>query len=178
MVPRTRLELVRFSPHAPQTCAATNYATSAWEKFQKVYFFAVFGAFAFVAAFVFALAFIFALTLVLVAVLALTGALTAAFVFGDSTARFVAGGTLALAFEFMLKSVIGGCVVSVCDSEVVCKTETLPFNAGIASKRAVSINVVAAPIVIFDKIVAVPRGPKAALETLLVNSAPASVLPG
>ena len=29
MVPRTRLELVRFTPHAPQTCAATNYATSA-----------------------------------------------------------------------------------------------------------------------------------------------------
>jgi hypothetical protein len=38
--------------------------------------------------------------------------------------------------------------------------------------------VVAAAIVIFDKIVAVPRGPKAALETLLVKSAPASVFPG
>jgi len=29
VVPRTRLELVRITPHAPQTCAATNYATSA-----------------------------------------------------------------------------------------------------------------------------------------------------
>ncbi len=37
---------------------------------------------------------------------------------------------------------------------------------------------VAATIVILDSTVAVPRGPNAALETLLVNSAPASVLPG
>jgi len=36
----------------------------------------------------------------------------------------------------------------------------------------------AAPIVIFDKILAVPRGPKAVLDTLLENSAPASALPG
>jgi len=40
------------------------------------------------------------------------------------------------------------------------------------------MNVIAAVIVIFDKIVAVPRGARAELETLLVNKAPASVLPG
>jgi hypothetical protein len=27
MVLRARLELARIAPHAPQTCAATNYAT-------------------------------------------------------------------------------------------------------------------------------------------------------
>ena len=58
------------------------------------------------------------------------------------------------------------------------KTETLPVNAGIARSRADSINVVAATIVTFDSTVAVPRGLKAELDTLLVNNAPASVLPG
>jgi hypothetical protein len=36
----------------------------------------------------------------------------------------------------------------------------------------------AAPIVIFAKMLAVPRGPNAVLETLLEKSAPASDLPG
>jgi hypothetical protein len=57
-------------------------------------------------------------------------------------------------------------------------TEILPVSAGIARKRAESINVVAATMVIFDNTVAVPRGARAELETLLVNNAPASVLPG
>jgi len=61
---------------------------------------------------------------------------------------------------------------------VVLSTDILPLNAGIAIKRADSINTAAATIVIFDKTVAVPRGANAALETLLVNRAPASVLPG
>lgn len=71
-----------------------------------------------------------------------------------------------------------GAVVSVEDSEVVCKTDTSPVSAGIASIKAESIKTVAATIVIFDKTVAVPRGPKAALDILLVKSAPASVFPG
>jgi hypothetical protein len=36
----------------------------------------------------------------------------------------------------------------------------------------------AAPIVIFDKMLAVPRGPNAVLETLLENKSPAPDLPG
>jgi hypothetical protein len=40
------------------------------------------------------------------------------------------------------------------------------------------MNAAAAPIVIFDRMLAVPLGPKAVLETLLENSAPASDLPG
>ena len=46
------------------------------------------------------------------------------------------------------------------------------------SASADSINTIAAAIVIFESTDAVPRGPNAALETLLVNKAPASVLPG
>ena len=57
-------------------------------------------------------------------------------------------------------------------------TETLPVTAGIARNRADSIKVAAAAIVIFESTVAVPRGANAELETLLVNSAPASVFPG
>jgi hypothetical protein len=63
-------------------------------------------------------------------------------------------------------------------SVVLCKTETFPLNTGSEIIRAVSINTVAAMIVTFDKTDAVPRGPNAALDTLLVNRAPASVLPG
>jgi hypothetical protein len=52
------------------------------------------------------------------------------------------------------------------------------LNAGIEIINADSMNKTAATIVIFDKTVAVPRGPNALLFTLLVNSAPASVFPG
>ncbi len=38
VVPRAGLEPARITPHAPQTCAATNYATSAI--FPKTYLFA------------------------------------------------------------------------------------------------------------------------------------------
>jgi hypothetical protein len=57
-------------------------------------------------------------------------------------------------------------------------TETFPLNAGIEISNAVSMKMIAATIVIFESTEAVPRGPNAALETLLVNRAPASVLPG
>ena len=44
MVLRAGLEPARIAPHAPQTCAATNYATSAINQTGKIYLFA--GAFA------------------------------------------------------------------------------------------------------------------------------------
>jgi hypothetical protein len=59
-----------------------------------------------------------------------------------------------LVFEFASTA---GAASSVA-SEVVCKTEIFPVNAGIASNKAESINVVAATIVILDKIVCDPRG--------------------
>ena len=63
-------------------------------------------------------------------------------------------------------------------SGVDCSTEREPFSDGSASIRAMSINAIAAPIVIFARMLAVPRGPKAVLETLLEKSAPASDFPG
>ena len=59
-----------------------------------------------------------------------------------------------------------------------CNTEREPFSVGSESVRATSINTTAAPIVILESKLAVPRGPNAVLERLLENSAPASALPG
>ena len=53
-----------------------------------------------------------------------------------------------------------------------------PDKPGNESINAISIKAAAAPIVIFARMLCVPRGPNAVLETLLVNSAPASALPG
>jgi hypothetical protein len=50
--------------------------------------------------------------------------------------------------------------------------------AGSESAMAMSMNAAAAPMVIFARMLCVPRGPKAVLEMLLEKSAPASALPG
>jgi hypothetical protein len=63
-------------------------------------------------------------------------------------------------------------------SAAVLSTDTPPLNAGIDIINADIINMTAAAIVTLESTVAVPRGPKALLLTLLVNNAPASVLPG
>ena len=59
-----------------------------------------------------------------------------------------------------------------------CNTDREPLRIGKPSASAININATAAPIVIFAKRLAVPRGPKAVLERVLENSAPASALPG
>jgi len=51
-------------------------------------------------------------------------------------------------------------------------------NTGRPSINAITINAAAAPIVIFASKLAVPRGPKAVLESVFEKSAPASALPG
>ena len=61
---------------------------------------------------------------------------------------------------------------------VDCSTERVPVTPGKESVKAISINAAAAPIVTFDKILAVPRGPNAVLETLLEKRSPAPDLPG
>ena len=61
-----------------------------------------------------------------------------------------------------------------CDS----RTEREPLNDGKPSISAIKKNAAAAPIVIFASRLAVPRGPKAVLESELEKSAPASALPG
>jgi hypothetical protein len=88
-------------------------------------------------------------------------------------AAFASAGSAALAF---VSAPFGSESAGV--STAVLSTEMLPLSAGIEIINADSINTTAATIVIFERTVAVPRGPNALLETLLVNSAPASVFPG
>ena len=59
-----------------------------------------------------------------------------------------------------------------------CNTDREPLRIGKPSASAININAAAAPIVIFARRLAVPRGPKAVLESVLEKSAPASALPG
>jgi hypothetical protein len=61
---------------------------------------------------------------------------------------------------------------------VDCNTDREPVIAGNESISANNIKAAAAPIVILLRMLWVPRGPKAVLETLLEKSAPASALPG
>jgi hypothetical protein len=96
---------------------------------------------------------------------------------GTVTGEFVFGLIFEGAFTSTFELVVGAGTLSVV-SGLVESTETPPFKAGIASISADSIKTVAAIIVVFDKTVAVPREPKALLEMLLVNKAPASVFPG
>ena len=141
-----------------------------------VSFFAVFAALLVVAVVFAALFAVF--DVVLAAVLALAEFVEFKSVIGGTvTGELVFGlkfdGALASTLAFV--EVAG--VVSVV-SGLLERTETPPFNAGIASINADNMKTVAAIIVVFDKTVAVPREPKALLEMLLVNNAPASVLPG
>ena len=59
-----------------------------------------------------------------------------------------------------------------------CNTDREPLSVGKFSVNAINMNAAAAPIVIFARRLAVPRGPKAVLERVLENNAPASALPG
>jgi hypothetical protein len=59
-----------------------------------------------------------------------------------------------------------------------CNNERDPVKIGKPSERAINMNAAAAPIVTFANKLAVPRGPKAVLDTELEKSAPASDLPG
>ena len=59
-----------------------------------------------------------------------------------------------------------------------CKTEREPVRSGKPSVSAINMNAAAAPMVIFANRLAVPRGPKAVLDSVLEKSAPASALPG
>ncbi len=71
-----------------------------------------------------------------------------------------------------------GVGVGVASGAVDCKTECVPVTAGKESISAINMNAAAAPIVIFDRMLAVPRGPKAVLETELENRSPAPDFPG
>ena len=65
-----------------------------------------------------------------------------------------------------------------CTGNPDCRTELVPVIAGSERHNANRKKPAAAPIVILANNVAVPRGPKAVLETELENNAPASDFPG
>lgn len=92
-------------------------------------------------------------------------------------AVFASGAEFASALEFVAAGISAGCSAGA-SSVDDCRTETFPLKAGIEINRAETMKMQAAAIVIFERTDAVPRGPNALLETLLVNNAPASVLPG
>ena len=69
-------------------------------------------------------------------------------------------------------------VAAGCSGAPDCNTELVPVMNGSDRESASNIKAAAAPIVIFESRVWVPRGPKAVLDTELENSAPASALPG
>ena len=71
-----------------------------------------------------------------------------------------------------------GVGVGVASGALDCRTECVPVTAGKESINAINMNAAAAPIVIFDRMLAVPRGPKAVLETELENRSPAPDFPG
>jgi hypothetical protein len=71
-----------------------------------------------------------------------------------------------------------GVATGACSGTPDCNTELVPVIIGSESIKAKSIKAAAAPIVIFDNNVCVPRGPNAVLETELEKSAPASDFPG
>lgn len=113
------------------------------------------------------------------------------YLFAGAGPAVLAGGTAAFAFVSVAAGAdvlafasdvfaldVGDAGASTGASGLLESTETLPFSAGIANSSADNIKVVAATMVTFERTVAVPRGLNAELETLLVNNAPASVLPG
>ena len=71
-----------------------------------------------------------------------------------------------------------GAGVGVASAGVDCKTDCEPVIPGSESINAISMKAAAAPIVIFERMLAVPRGPNAVLETLLENKSPAPDFPG
>jgi len=71
-----------------------------------------------------------------------------------------------------------GAGVGVVSASVPCKTEREPDTPGSERVKAISMNAAAAPIVILERMLAVPRGPKAVLETLPEKRSPAPDFPG
>ena len=148
MVPKGGLEPPRVTSHAPQTCASTSSATSA-RTGKDCQRFKVRAGYFLVGAF--------------------DGCVAAA---GDAEGADDASGvTCAVATGDGEGS---GC----CSGTPDCKTDRVPVIIGSDSTKANNMKPAAAPIVILDKIVCVPLGPNAVLETELENSAPASDLPG
>ncbi len=168
MVPKGGLEPPRVTSHAPQTCASTNSATSARPgglstNESKG---ATLASYQIVSTLANLLLPDFRRTL---AYLPFDGA-------GEGVST-VEVGTAAGADTGVGVGVAVG-VAAGCSGAPDCNTELVPVMNGSERHRPSTIKEAAAPIVIFESRVCVPRGPNAVLETELENSAPASALPG
>ena len=100
------------------------------------------------------------------------------FAFEDAVLLFVSGCVEGVKVVVTGAFVAAGEACGVASDSADCTTERLPVSEGIESSNATSIKAAAAPMVIFESRVCVPRGPKAVDDTLLEKSAPASALPG
>ena len=108
--------------------------------------------------------------------------------FASAAKEFVAGVSIRAPFVLSVARLALASVAGAVDCSMVCsstgasglplRTDVFPVRAGIEIISAESMNTTAAAIVSFERTDAVPRGPNAALDTLLVKRAPASVLPG
>lgn len=96
---------------------------------------------------------------------------------GDAFAAGATGATVA-AVDGLATGDGCGVGVAVASGAADCSTECVPVTAGKESISAINMNAPAAPIVIFDRMLAVPRGPKAVLETEPENRSPAPDFPG
>jgi hypothetical protein len=162
LVPKGGLEPPRVTSHAPQTCASTSSATSAFlsritSRSSNSYLPGAGDA--------------PVAGLLAGEEVGAAGAAVFAPVFAPSWAGLAAGDAPGEACG-------AGVAVGVSSSSTSCSTERWPVMAGNESAIATSMNMAAAPIVIFASNDCVPRGPKAVLEMLLEKSAPASALPG
>ena len=71
-----------------------------------------------------------------------------------------------------------GVATGACSGSPDCRTELVPVMNGSERQSASNMNAAAAPIVTFPRMLCVPRGPNAVLDTELENRAPASAFPG
>ncbi len=153
-MPKGGLEPPRVTSHAPQTCASASSATSALSCQITIYFCGdFFGS----------------------GVVAGVGLFAPGFPSGLTTGE--AAGTGKATVAGVADGEDDGCGDgdgTDCDSSTECE----PLITGSERINAMSMNAAAAPIVILARMLCVPRGPNAVLETLLVNKAPASAFPG
>ena len=150
MVPKGGLEPPRVASHAPQTCASTSSATSA--------------------------------RLGRISKSKLASKIKARHFFaGDGEVLVVDGCVAAGVAAAGVACGVGvgvGVAAGACSGIPDCNTEVVPFMKGRDKHNANNMKPAAAPIVILESKVCVPRGPKAVLDTELENNAPASALPG
>ncbi len=155
-MPKGGLEPPRVTSHAPQTCASTSSATSARKGRESDVRFTllcerqaeIYRTFAQHPGYFF-------------------------FVGAGDGVKTVEVGTATGAV-----GVAAGVGTASCSGTPDCKTDLVPVTIGRDSTKANNMKPMAAPIVIFDSSVCVPRGPNAVLDTELENSAPASAFPG